>query len=94
MTKKEVLSFLQEHKKFFQERFQVKKIALFGSYARDDFDEKSDIDILVDMPSSFDNYYELKEFLEKELKRKIDLGLEDSLRTFIKNSITKEIIYV
>ena len=94
MTKKEVLSFLQEHKKFFQERFQVTKIALFGSYARDDFDEKSDIDILVDMPSSFDNYYELKEFLEKELKRKIDLGLEDSLRTFIKNSIAKEIIYV
>ena len=71
-----------------------KKIGLFGSYASEQHSLQSDIDIIVDMPSNFDKYYDLKEFLEKELKTKIDLGLEKSIRKLIKEKIAHEVLYV
>lgn len=43
MTKIDILNFLTEHKKEIQERFGVEKIALFGSYAKDNANENSDI---------------------------------------------------
>ncbi|GGD35065.1 hypothetical protein GCM10012288_06310 [Malaciobacter pacificus] len=94
VTKETILSFLKEHKKEFQKKYLVEKIGLFGSYARDEATEDSDIDILVKMPSSFDNYYDFKEYLEEKLQKKIDLGLEKSIRSFIAEDIKKDIIYV
>ena len=94
MTKEEILNFLANNKKLFQERFFVKKIGLFGSYARNEAGERSDIDIIVDMPSSFDLYFDLKEFLEKKFNKKIDIGFEKNMRPFIKKSISEDIIYV
>ena len=94
MTKEEILDYLREHKTIFQTKFHVKKIGLFGSYVKGEQHEASDIDIVVDMPSSFDNYYELKEMMEASLGKKIDLGFMNSMRSLIKDKIAKEIIYV
>jgi len=57
MTKELILDYLTTHKAFLQEQFNVKKIGLFGSYAKEQQTSQSDIDIIVDMPASFDNYY-------------------------------------
>ncbi len=94
MTKDQILNFLKENKELLQKRFKVTSIGLFGSYARDNQASDSDIDIIVDMPSSFDNYFDLKEFLEDNLKKNVDLGLEKNLRLLIKQKIVNEIIYV
>ena len=94
MTRSEIIDFLKIHKEFFKKRFKVNSIGLFGSCARCENTVNSDIDIIVDMPSSFDNFFELKEFLENGLDSKIDLGLEKTLRKLIKNEIKNEIIYV
>jgi predicted nucleotidyltransferase len=94
MTKSSILSFLKENKKLLSEKFQVRNIGLFGSYARGEENEESDIDIIVDMPSNFDVYYDLKEYLQNAFKKKIDLGLETNIRSFIKNKIESEVIYV
>ncbi|MCD8543489.1 nucleotidyltransferase family protein [Sulfurospirillum sp. hDNRA2] len=94
MTKELILDYLKTHKPFLQEQFNVKKIGLFGSYAKEQQTPQSDIDIIVDMPSSFDNYYALKELLEKELGAKVDLGLEKSIRNLIKEKIAREVLYV
>ncbi len=94
MTKEYILNFLTTHKKEMQETYALKKIGLFGSYANGTADENSDIDIVVDMPSSFDAFFDLKDFLESNLKKNIDLGLERSMRPFIKNSIKDSVIYV
>ena len=64
MTKDEIIEFLKEHKSRFANDFGIKRLALFGSYARDEANVDSDIDILVDMPSSFKKFYSLKYFLE------------------------------
>jgi len=94
MTKDEIIEFLKEHKSRFTKEFGIRRLALFGSYARDEASKDSDIDILVDMPSSFKNFYALKYFLEENLKKSVDLGLEKNLREYIKRKIQKDIIYV
>jgi len=94
MTKELILAYLKTHKAFLQEQFDVKTIGLFGSYAKEQQTPQSDIDIIVDMPSSFDNYYALKELLEKDLGAKVDLGLEKSIRRLIKDKIAHEVLYV
>ena len=93
MTKEYILNFLTTHKKEMQDTYALTKIGLFGSYAKDRANENSDIDIVVDMPSDFDAFFDLKDFLEKELRKNIDLGLEKSMRPFIKNAIKDDILY-
>ena len=93
MNKQIILDFLKKNKTLFKQKYNVTKIGLFGSYATNHQTENSDIDILVSMPSSFDNYYELKEVLESSLNHKVDLGLEKNVRDLLRKKINKEVIY-
>ncbi len=61
-------------------RYHVRRLDLFGSAARDDFDvERSDVDFLVEFDRShpdamsFDTYFRLKESLEDLMGRRVDL---------------------
>lgn len=94
LTREKIITFLKEHKKEFQQKYCVEKIALFGSYARDEANDKSDIDIIVSMPSNFDVYYDFKEYLEAAFQKKVDLGLEKNIRAFIAKEMQKDIVYV
>lgn len=94
IDKQMILAFLKENRAMLQEKYQIKKIGLFGSYAKGEETSESDIDILVDMPSSFDLYYDLKEFLEKSFGKSIDLGMEKSIRKRIRSKIEEDIVYV
>ncbi len=94
MTKEYILEFLKQHKEELREKYQVEKIGLFGSYARDEAREDSDIDILVDMPSSFDKFFDLKYMLEESFGKAVDLGKEKQLRLLVKEYVDKEVIYV
>jgi len=95
LTKNEIIAFLKEQKEFLKSEFFVDKIGLFGSFARDEANEQSDIDIvIVSSKKDFYNRYRLKEFLKQHLKKDIDIGYLDSLRSYIKKQIEKEIIYV
>ena len=95
MTKSEILSFLTEKKSFLKQHFNIDSIGLFGSYARDEATPQSDIDLaIVTTTKSFSNRYKLKNYLEEALGKSVDLGYLDSLRTYIKKEIQKEIIYV
>lgn len=96
MDKNSVITFLQKNKKLFHDRFGVTKIGLFGSYAKDTQKDDSDIDIVVQLQSAntFRSFFGLKQFLQEKLQKKIDLGVERSLKPVVKNSIKDEIIYV
>jgi uncharacterized protein len=97
-TKPEILSFLSSHKQLFKDKYSVCKMALFGSYARGDNSELSDIDILVEFDENinhiFDTKFELREFLKTSFQKDIDLCREKSLRDPFKLFILKEAIYV
>jgi predicted nucleotidyltransferase len=95
MTKAEILDLLNKKKPYLAKNFGVESIALFGSYARDEADEDSDIDIVIHASvKSFTNRYNLKRYLEEVFKKPVDIGYYDSLRTFIKKEIEKDLIYV
>jgi len=95
VTKKIILNYLNQHKSEYKEKFGIEKIGLFGSYARDEATDKSDIDIVIEMnPKSLQKRLMLKKELEQALKSSIDIGYFSSLRNFVANEIKKEIIYV
>ena len=72
----------------------VRKIGLFGSFAKNKQNKKSDVDILVSFNEiSFDNYMNLLYFLEKIFKRKVDLVIESDLKPELKY-VKKEAKYV
>lgn len=94
LNKQKIITTLRQKKDYLNKEFGVKEIALFGSFARNEADRKSDIDILVKVKEkSFDNRFYLKEFLEKQFKRNVDLGYFDSVRPFIMRTIKKDLIY-
>lgn len=75
-------------------RFKVKKIGLFGSSLRGDARKNSDADVLVEFViKNFDNYMELKFFLEDHLGVKVDLVILESLKPAIKEQVLEEVKY-
>jgi len=95
MTKEYILNFLKSHKSELKEKYGVQKIGLFGSYARDEQREDSDIDIAIELESSntFRSFFSLLHFLEDTFHKKIDLGVESNLKPMAKKYIQKDIIY-
>lgn len=66
----------------------IKKAALFGSYARGDFDETSDIDILIEPPENMGlEFINLKLNLEDTLNKKVDLVSYNGISKYLKDSI-------
>jgi len=90
------IQMLKNLKPILYEKYGIKKFAIFGSVARGDNNTKSDIDIAILESDKKDLFllFEAKEFLEKKLNTKVDLGDFDSMKTFIKNRIKKDFIYV
>ena len=74
MRRSEILKILREHRADV-EKFDVKSFAIFGSAARDEVREDSDVDVLVEFqrPPIFKVYMGLKFFLEDLLGKKVDL---------------------
>ena len=71
MNKNKILEKLQEIKPILKDKFDVQEIFLVGSYAKNNFNKDSDIDLIVEMPASFDKFFDLKYFLEKTFNKKI-----------------------
>ena len=96
LRKEEIIDFLKEHKGELEERFGVTKIGLFGSFSRNSENKTSDIDIAVELESEnkFRTFFELKYYLEENFATQVDLGIESTLKKEIKESISKDIIYV
>jgi hypothetical protein len=87
-----ILKLLEENKLALR-KFKVKEIGLFGSFLKGRGGEKSDIDFLVSFEeTSFDNYMNLKFFLEGVFGRKIDLVLKNALKPALKE-VKKEAVY-
>ena len=87
---------LQHHFNKLQEQYAVKTLGVFGSYARREATESSDIDVLVEFEGAltFDKYMNLKFFLEDLFVKKVDLVIKDDLKQQIKEKVFKETIYV
>lgn len=95
LTSEDILNTLSEKRERIQ-RYGVRKIGLFGSFSSNTQGRKSDIDILVEFKrgqKTFDNYMDLKFFLESVFGRRVDLVVKEALKTEVKPSILKGVRY-
>ena len=69
IDKTNILNYLKEHYSEFKNKYNVEQIGLFGSYARDEATESSDIDIFVKMKPSLFDMVAIKEQIENDLER-------------------------
>jgi len=95
LSKNDIVKTIQENMKEIKD-YGIERIGIFGSFARATQNNKSDIDILVEFEKGekiFDNYMELKFFLEKLFNRKVDLVIEGALKSRIRDSVLKEVSY-
>ena len=96
-TRNEILLFLRTHRDEMAQRFGVVSVGLFGSYARDEAREDSDIDIAIELrpeKKSLSNFLGFRRYLEQQLGKTVDLGIESTLKPLVKEVIAKEIIHV
>ena len=91
---KDVPEILKELKPELADKFGVKRIGVFGSYARGSISPESDIDILVEFsrPIGWD-FLDLKDFLENRFRKPVDLVTTKALKQQLRNSILKEAIF-
>jgi len=97
MNRNDILSFLRTHKDEMSQQYGVARIGLFGSFAREEASEASDIDIAIELlpgKKTLGNFFAFRRYLEKEFGRKVDLGIESALKPLAREMIGKEIIHV
>ncbi len=96
MRRDEALRLLIEARPEMVERFGVKRLRLFGSTARDEAREDSDVDVLVEFerPATFDGYFGLMHFLEDRLGVSVDLVTEKGLKERVRPHVEKDAIHV
>lgn len=90
------LKLLKKNENIIKEKFGVSKIGIFGSFARGEGKEGSDVDILVEFKEgykTFDNFMDLKFFLEDLFGRDVDLVTVQALKPSLKENILQEVIY-
>jgi len=74
--------------------FGVRRLGLFGSAARGEATEGSDLDFVVELEKkTFDIYMDLKEFLEELFGCRVDLVMKDAIKPRLREPILKETIY-
>ena len=96
MNRAEVLDILRTHKSTLAERYGVTELALFGSFARDEATDKSDIDILVkfDKPATSKSYFGVQFYIEDLLGRRVDLVTHKALRSEFRTYVEREAVNV
>lgn len=96
MDRDTILALMTEHKPVRGERFGVRRLALFGSFARGTAREDSDVDVLVrfDGPATSKRYFGVQFYLEDLLHRPVDLVTEQALRERMRPYIERDAIPV
>jgi len=96
MNREQLLALLAEHKAVLAERFGVRRLALFGSFARGTQRDDSDVDVLVsfDRPPTGDQYFGAQFYLEDLLGRPVDLVSETALRERLRPYVERDAIPV
>jgi predicted nucleotidyltransferase len=95
-TRQDILSSLKKLKGEVIREYSVKTIGVFGSVARNEGTEQSDLDLLVEFskPVGFVTFMRLENFLSERLGERVDLVTSDSLKPVIRQDVLAEVIYV
>ncbi len=94
----EIIDYLKKNKDFFKKKLNIQKIGIFGSFATNSQNIKSDIDVLVSFKKNTSEIFEKKQILREMIRNKfnlkVDIATEEYLKPYIKKDIIKETINV
>jgi len=94
----EVKAILKEHKAEVMQKYQVREIGIFGSFVRGEQKRRSDIDILVEFaPRNIPGLItlcEMERYLQRLLRKKVDVVIKSGIRPELKKVILKEVVYI
>lgn len=97
LTRNEIMMFLKSNKQVFEQQFHCSRIGLFGSFARNEQTEESDIDVIVEYEAQVENLYEteqeLKQYISKRFDRKVDVCTEKWIKPIFKPVVMQDVIY-
>lgn len=94
-TIEEVKACLRTCRPVLEREYGVTRLAIFGSYARSEQNEASDVDILVELREPMGlRFVHLAEFLEKALDLKVDLLTPDAIKPNRRAGIHEDLMYV
>ena len=96
LTREDVLQILRENKDRFAEKYGVTKIGLFGSFARNEATEESDVDVCVELAkATYDIVFDLREEIMEKTSRSVDLvQVRRGMDSLLKKCIKKDAVYV
>lgn len=91
----EIMKVIQLHKEDLRKEYGVKEIGIFGSYIRGEQNDKSDVDILIELekPIGFVRFMKLENRISDLLGIKVDLVTKKALKPFIGRRILQEVQY-
>jgi predicted nucleotidyltransferase len=95
-TVEEIKEILKEHKDAVSRKYKVSEIGIFGSFVRGEQKKRSDLDILVEYEEIPDllEFVNLERYLQRLLRKKVDLVRKEAIRPELKDRILKEVVYI
>jgi predicted nucleotidyltransferase len=99
LTREQVVESLRLRSAYLAEEFGVRRIGLFGSFAKGLSTDKSDVDLIIEFdPPIGLRFMELGDYLEEVLGRRVDIltpvGLQAIRQKTVREDITESIVYV
>ncbi len=98
LERKDILDFLRLKKYDFFTEFSLTSLGLFGSFANNHSTEDSDIDLMIEFEENTQNLHDkkqaLRRLLQERFNRNVDICREKYLKTYYKDGILEEVIYV
>lgn len=97
MNRQFVLDTLSQQRDEIMRTYGLRRLAIFGSIARDEFGEDSDLDVLIEFnegEATFEHYMDLKFHLEDHFGVKVDLVTEYSLRPEFRSYVEQDAIEI
>lgn len=95
-TLEEIKQILRQNKPLLQEHYRVTQLGIFGSYARGEQTQESDVDVLIDYdraPTLF-KLVELRDYLSSAIGMKVDIVTQNGLKSRIRERVLSEVVYV
>lgn len=92
----DILNKIRKHKDSIR-KYGIERVGVFGSIARGEATDKSDIDLLVEFnpkQKTYRNFWHSSELLERLLDRQVDVVTPQALSPFIKPRVEREVKYV
>ena len=94
-----IIEILKKHEEEIKGKFHVNRIGVFGSCARGEEKEESDLDLIVDFEEpSFDNFMDLSSYLEELFGRRVDIltpqGVKGIRIKEVAEDIKRSVVYV